>query len=505
MEDAWKKDCAEARQALMDSIPPKWRLSNRPSESQTDVRSVPRTCGLLTERQLEITEQNASDLMPKLLDGRLSSAEVTEAFCARAAIAHQCDIFHMKGKMLTMGFAAWHNNKSDQDAAIIEILRNAGAVFYVRTTMPQTGMFLETWSNLWGRTVNPYNTAFSAGGSSGGDGSLVAMRGAPFCPSTDIGGSIRAPAAFNGNYAIRPTGERTARRGMGALASGQISVKVSSGPNCHSMGDIKMASRVLLTHYGLPFETTAIPIPWKDVAPKNGKLCFGLMATDGCVEPHPPIRRALRETEDKLRAAGHEVIGFSPPFDCWEVADTTWRLWFQTGAKECKSLVASAGEPLYPTYTWYLDTFNIQPLSVPELFKLNTKQSDYRYKFAEAWYNTKFQTGTGRPIDALICPCGPSSSFPHGFPVWWGYFSLWNILDYPSIVVPLKDFHVDLEKDGKDLDYHPRENVFDKMNHDIYDPKLWDKLPVTIQVVGRQFEDEELIAVTECLDQVCND
>jgi amidase len=90
MGDSWKQDCAKARQALMESIPPKWRLSTRPSESQTDLRSVPRTCGLLTERQLEITEQNASDLMPKLLDGRLSSVEVTEAFCARAAIAHQC-------------------------------------------------------------------------------------------------------------------------------------------------------------------------------------------------------------------------------------------------------------------------------------------------------------------------------------------------------------------------------------------------------------------------------
>lgn len=183
------------------------------------------------------------------------------------------------------------------------------AVFFVRTTMPQTGMFLETWSNLWGRTLNPYNTGFSAGGSSGGDGSLVAMRGAPFCPSTDIGGSIRAPGAFNGNYAIRPTGERTARRGMGGVSPpGQLSIKVSSGPNCHSMADLKLATKVLLTHYGLPFETTAVPIPWKDVPPKTGKLCFGLMLTDGCVQPHPPLVRAMRETAAKLRAAGHEGI-----------------------------------------------------------------------------------------------------------------------------------------------------------------------------------------------------
>jgi amidase len=180
------------------------------------------------------------------------------------------------------------------------------AVFYVRTTMPQTGMFLETWSNLWGRTRNPFNTAFSAGGSSGGDGSLVAMKGAPFCPSTDIGGSIRAPGSFNGLYAMRPTSERTARRGMGTAAPGQISIKVSSGPNCHSIADVKMVTEILLTHYGLPFEPTAVRLPWKKIAAKTEKLCFGLMSTDGCVTPQPPIARALKETAARLRAAGHE-------------------------------------------------------------------------------------------------------------------------------------------------------------------------------------------------------
>ena len=188
------------------------------------------------------------------------------------------------------------------------------AVFFVRTAMPQTGMFLETWSNLWGRTKNPFNTDFSAGGSSGGDGALIAMRGAPFCPSTDIGGSIRAPATFNGLYAIRPTAERTAKRGMGTAAPGQISIKVSCGPNCHSMSDLKLVTEILLTHYGLPFEPTAVRMPWKkQLGPKQGKLCFGLMTTDGCVTPQPPVARALQETAAKLRHAGHEGASSRAP------------------------------------------------------------------------------------------------------------------------------------------------------------------------------------------------
>ena len=68
--------------------------------------------------------------------------------------------------------------------------------------MPQAGMALETTSNLWGRTLNPFNTAFGAGGSFGGEGALIAMHGSPISPSSDIGGSIRAPASFNGLFAV---------------------------------------------------------------------------------------------------------------------------------------------------------------------------------------------------------------------------------------------------------------------------------------------------------------
>lgn len=110
-------------------------------------------------------------------------------------------------------------------------------------------MMLQTVSNLWGRTKNPYNLGFSAGGSSGGDGSLVAMHGSPFCPSTDIGGSIRAPATFNGLYGIRPTADRIPKYGLLTCAPGQISIKVSCGPICHSIADVKLITKLLLTHY----------------------------------------------------------------------------------------------------------------------------------------------------------------------------------------------------------------------------------------------------------------
>lgn len=178
--------------------------------------------------------------------------------------------------------------------------------------MPQAGMMLQTVSPLWGRTLNPFNTDFAAGGSSGGDGSLLAMRGSPFCPSTDIGGSIRAPAAFNGLYGIRPTADRIPKYGMLSTAPGQTSIKVSCGPNCHSVGDLKLVTKLLLSHADfIGYDPTAVTIPWKEVQAKE-KLVIGVLKTDGVVTPHPPILRALSEVAAKLKAAGHQGNSLHP-------------------------------------------------------------------------------------------------------------------------------------------------------------------------------------------------
>lgn len=191
---------------------------------------------------------------------------------------------------------------------MVKVLREAGAVFYAKTTMPQTGMLLETVSNLYGRTLNPFNSDFGAGGSSGGDAALVAMRGSPVTPSTDIGGSIRAPAAFNGLYGIRPSADRIPKRAMKSVESGQLNIRVSCGPVCHSMTDLKLLTRVLTAWPQARYDTTCVPTQWREMDYSSEKLAFGLWEFDGAVMPHPPILRATRNTAEKLRAAGHEGV-----------------------------------------------------------------------------------------------------------------------------------------------------------------------------------------------------
>lgn len=142
----------------------------------------------------------------------------------------------------------------------------------------------------------------------------------------------------------------------------------------------------------------------------------------------------------------------------------------------------------------------IRPLSSPTLHQLqslpsnlthsaqlNTTLSEHRFAFAQAWHSTLTQTSTGRAIDALICPCAPSAGFPHGFPVWWGYFSLWNLLDCPSVVLPLKKMRVDVDQDVKEVDYVPKDNVFDRMNWEICECGPFSLSPLWICLICPSF------------------
>lgn len=76
----------------------------------------------------------------------------------------------------TASFITWVD-KSHGSNLLYDILYSEGCVFFARTTQPQTIMHLETISNVYGRTVNPYNRNLTPGGSSGGESALVGMRG----------------------------------------------------------------------------------------------------------------------------------------------------------------------------------------------------------------------------------------------------------------------------------------------------------------------------------------
>ncbi|KAH6991720.1 amidase signature domain-containing protein [Fusarium venenatum] len=343
----WKAIAKAAQAEVLDSIPKKWRLDVDKYRSLTDVTSVPRTCGILSDAQLNITDLTGLDVVKHIESHELTAVQALEAFGARTAIAHQLanclmdwfyddglcqaeeldkafketgklkgplhgvpialkDFHFVVGRPTTTGYVSRRNFRPEHDSALVKTLRDAGAVFYCKTTMPQSGMAIETVSNLWGRTLNPYNTGLSAGGSSGGDAVLVALKGTPITPSTDLGGSIRVPAAFNGLYAIRPTSDRIPKGGMENMNDGQLSIKLSCGPICHSMEDLEAFTKIINAHPLNQHDPTSVPVPWRTLKSVERKLSIGLMKWDKVVMPHPPVLRALNHTKRALENTGHQ-------------------------------------------------------------------------------------------------------------------------------------------------------------------------------------------------------
>ncbi|PNP76494.1 hypothetical protein FNYG_09913 [Fusarium nygamai] len=530
----WQDIARESQASVLSSLPSHWRLDLDQYKDLKDVTCVPYICGLLTEEQLKITELTATEIVKKLEARELKAVQVLDAFAGRAAIAHQLvncltewfyeeglahareldealekggqlkgllhgvpialkDIHCVAGHASTMAFISGRNNIVSQDSAVIAALRAEGAIFFCKTTMPQSAMAIETVSNLWGRTLNPYNRDLNAGGSSGGDAVLVAMKGTPLTPSTDLGGSIRVPAAFNGLCAFKPTAARVPKGGMPDL--GQSLIQVSFGPICHSIEDIELLTRVMNAHPHNRFDVTCAPVPWRRVDAPEGKMKIGLMKWDGVVMPHPPVLRVLEHIKQLLIEA---VVDFEPPFDCWQALRTTFDIYYQGGADAAIAALEESGEPMIPAFADLLKVFNVRKLPASDILQLSGKVRHYKEQFLAAWDKPAHD---GHPIDALICPPAPGVGYPHDFNTYWGYTSLFNLIDYPAAVLPIPGLKVNAEQDPLDSEYVPLDtNPYDKPNHEIYDPNLFENQAICIQVVGRPFEDEELIQVSATLD-----
>ena len=86
---------------------------------------------------------------------------------------------------------------------------------------------------------------------------------------------------------------------------------------------------------------------------------------------------------------------------------------------------------------------------------------------SDTWDETAKRTSTGKPIEALICPVSPSAGYPHDFLPWWGYTSLFNLVDWPSTILPVKDVKVNSKDDAKDPSYQAKDNPFDGLYHEM--------------------------------------
>lgn len=278
----------------------------------------------------------------------------------------------MEGCDLNAGFVAWVGNVSKEDAHILQILWAAGAVFYVRSTQPQCLMHLESNNNIYGATTNPYNTSLTSGGSSGGEGALTGFRASCLGIGTDIGGSIRSPAANNGNitcgewktnanchlgvYGFKPTTGRLPVNGWTAAQGGAEQIVPTIGPLSTSLEGVKLFTKTLIDAKPWLKEPSLLPFPWKEEDNFAGrKLRVAVLWDDGVVKPHPPVTRALQQVVDKLKEQGNvEIVEWKPyKHDlAWEIVVSTISICFIRELRPSRQICTSAMVALKSLLCW---------------------------------------------------------------------------------------------------------------------------------------------------------
>jgi amidase len=119
-------------------------------------------------------------------------------------IAHK-DLVDTAGVRTTYGSPSFRDHVPDADELLVSRLRAAGVIMVGKTNTPEWGAGSHTFNPVFGPTRNPWNTSRSAGGSSGGAAAALACRMLPLADGSDLGGSLRNPAAWNGVVGLRPT------------------------------------------------------------------------------------------------------------------------------------------------------------------------------------------------------------------------------------------------------------------------------------------------------------
>lgn len=237
------------------------------------------------------------------------------------------DRFHIKGLESHCGYVSWlgqHKTEADE-GVLVQRLRHAGAILYVKTNVPMSMLIGETTNNVIGSTLNPFNRVLSAGGACGGEGALIAMGGSPIGFGSDIAGSIRIPSAFNDLYGLRPSYGRMSASGLSTSLPGLPTGGSVIGPMCGDLPSLAMLTKWFINAKTWQDDHEVIDLPWSEErlsntrsricqpGQRNGTLVFAVMLGDEEVWPNPPIRRALVTVIGALRQRGYEVITWDPP------------------------------------------------------------------------------------------------------------------------------------------------------------------------------------------------
>ncbi len=271
---------------------------------QARIRRIEAVDGKLNAVVVKLYDQALAEA--RAVDARRKAGEALGLFAGVPVTMKEC--LDIAGTPSTFGLPSRAKVIEKTDERHVAKLRQAGAIVLGKTNVAQLLLMAETDNPVYGRTNNPWDVTRSPGGSSGGEGAVIAARGSCLGLGTDVGGSVRIPAHVCGITSIKPTAGRCPDPGRWSYPVGQTTVESQIGVMATRVEDVAAA-------LGLISFATAVPegpvAPIREVKDVSG-LTIGWFDDDGVTKVCPTAKRAVREAAAALSAAGARVFEWKP-------------------------------------------------------------------------------------------------------------------------------------------------------------------------------------------------
>ena len=329
----------------------------------------------------------------------------------------------------TMGRAAFVPR---EDATIVARMRGAGGILLGKTNLPELAIATESDNLVYGRTNNPYDLARTPGGSSGGEGAIIAAGGSPLGLANDSGGSIRIPAHFCGIAGIKPTSGRLSKAGHFPPAGGPLSAIWQPGPMARFVEDLGLALSVMAGADSR--DPSAVPMPLSDpLAVDLPSLRVAFHTDNGIMAPTPDIAAAVETSAFVLADAGM-VVEQKRPRDIEQSYELMSGLFgADSGAGLVKFLQMIGSTEISPVVQRYLRMMGTRgPLPMGDFMRLMFWWDKWRGDMLSFMDD----------YDVILCPAGAFPAMPHGiatsfgmYPAAFVYTLTYNLTGWPAAVV----------------------------------------------------------------------
>jgi Asp-tRNA(Asn)/Glu-tRNA(Gln) amidotransferase A subunit family amidase len=361
---------------------------------------------------------------------------------------------------------------ADSDAPLVQRLRKAGAIVLGVTNSPELLMAWETDNILYGRTKNPWDLSRTPGGSSGGEAAAIAAGLSAGGVGSDGGGSIRVPAHFTGICGLKPTPGRVPATGHHPSSVGPFALTGVVGPMARTVEDLTILFSVIQGPDDGDPVAAPVPLRWpgRDALKKTR---VGYFEEDGRTPVTAETREATRLAAEGLRTAGFIVQSFLP--NCLERARQLWWKFFGvTGGMLLAPLTRGREKELSPILREFSSWVSAEPAHTSESLLDMWMQRDVVRREVLDQMNT---------FPVWLCPVAAIPAFRHGERSWevegrcvkyldaWSYCEWFNLLGFPAAVVPV----------GKSPE----------------------GLPIGVQIVGRPWQEETVLAIAREIEIAC--